>query len=118
MLKSPQPYFPESNLETSCSSQVVKQVKTRKRKIILSVKGWLVRNVSDLITTPWQGRVTGREVSRTLVVTSSFTSLSPACAREKLASKNLTSAEWLDVTGLWRRSFTVRKKLQLLSHPA
>lgn len=55
-----------------------------KKKNNFKCKGWLVRNVSDLITTPWQGRVTGREVSRTLVVTLSFTSLSPACAREEI----------------------------------
>lgn len=85
-----------------------------KKKNHSKCKGWLVRNVGDLITTLWQGRVTGREVSRTLVVTLSLTSLSPACAREEIGLQNLTGTEWLDVTGLWRRSFTVRKKLQLL----
>lgn len=79
-----------------------------KKKNHSKCKAWLVRNISDLIT-PWQGRVIGREVS--LVVTLSFSSLSPACDREEIGLQNFecTSTEWLDTTGVWRRSFMVRK---------
>lgn len=83
-----------------------------KKKNNSKCNGWLVRNMSDLIPLDRAGWQTERWAEPWLLHWASLLSVLLVPGK-KLASKNLTSTEWLDVTGVWRRSFKVRKKLHL-----